>query len=69
MKRKLLFICALVVSGFNANAQVTDLEGPMTWKSQLRTDNIDTKVMRGFDAGLVAEQDAVNDLDLSLIHI
>lgn len=63
MKRKLLFICALVVSGFNANAQVTDLEGPMTWKSQLRTDNIDTKVMRGFDAGLVAAQDAVNDLD------
>lgn len=61
MKKKLLIICALAVAGFSSNAQTTDLGGPMSWKSSIRVDQIDYEVMRGFDANVVAAEDAIND--------
>jgi hypothetical protein len=61
MKRKLLVICALAAAGFSLNAQTTDLGGPLSWKSDIRVDQIDYEVMRGFDANIVAAEDAVND--------
>ncbi len=65
MKKKLLFICALAVAGFNANAQTTDLEGPVSWKSNLSIDQLDYEVMQGFDMNVIAEEDAINDVNKS----
>ena len=61
MKRKLLLICALVVASFSSKAQTTDLGGPVSWKSDIRIDQINYEVMRGFDAAAVAAEDAIND--------
>ncbi|MFK7787720.1 MAG: secretion system protein Por, partial [Crocinitomicaceae bacterium] len=61
MKRKLLVICAIAAVGFSAKAQTIDLGEPVSWKSGIRVDEIDYEVMRGFDAGVIAAEDAIND--------
>lgn len=65
MKKQLLAICAIFAVGFSATAQTTDLGGPVSWKSNLRMDQLDYEVMRGFDANVVAAEDAVNDVNKS----
>jgi len=65
MKRKLLLICSLAFAGFSVKAQTTDLGGPVTWKSNIRVDQIDYEVMRGFDRDAVAQEDAINDQNKS----
>ncbi|MDG1334299.1 MAG: T9SS type A sorting domain-containing protein [Crocinitomicaceae bacterium] len=61
MKKTLLVICAFAVAGFSTIAQTTDLGGPISWKSNLRMDEIDYETMRGFDETVVAAEDAIND--------
>ncbi len=65
MKKHLLLICALTLAGASSIAQTTNLGGPVSWKSNARFDQIDTKELRGFDANVVAAEDAINDLDKS----
>jgi hypothetical protein len=65
MKKHLLFACALAVSGFNSNAQTTNLSGPTSWKSNLPVDQLDYEVMLGFDANVVAAEDEINDTNKS----
>lgn len=65
MKKQLLVICALVAFGFSSQAQTTDLGGPVSWKSNLRMDQLDYEVLRGFDVDVVAAEDAINDTNKS----
>ncbi len=65
MKKHILFSCALAVSAFSSNAQTTNLDGPISWKSNLRVDQLDYETMRGFDANVVAAEDAINDANKS----
>lgn len=65
MKKQLLLICALAVSSFGSNAQTTNLGGPISWKSNLRVDQLDYEVLRGFDANVVASEDEINDSNKS----
>lgn len=65
MNKKLLLICALAVVSGTSTAQTTNLGGPLSWKSNARYDQIDSKELRGFDASTIAAEDAVNDLNKS----
>ncbi|NVK65383.1 MAG: trypsin-like peptidase domain-containing protein [Flavobacteriales bacterium] len=65
MKRKLLLACAIFAATFSSQAQTTDLGKPISWKSNFRSDKIETKVMSGFDANVVAAEDAINDQNKS----
>lgn len=65
MKKQLLLACAFFAATFGSNAQVTDLGGPIGWKSNLRSDAVEMEVMRGFDADVVAAEDAINDQNKS----
>jgi lysyl endopeptidase len=65
MNKKLLFICALTLVSSTTLAQTTNLGGPVSWKTNTKLDQIDSKKLHGFDANVVAAEDAVNDLDKS----
>lgn len=65
MKKQLLFACALAVSGFSSNAQVVDMGGPVTWKSELKIEHLDYEVMPGFNANAIAAEDEINDTNKS----
>lgn len=65
MKKQLLIICALALGSVSLNAQTTNLGGPISWKSNARYDQIDTKELRGFDASIVAAEDEINDINKS----
>ncbi len=66
MNKKLLFICALTLASSTTIAQTTNLGGPLGWKTTTKMDQIDSKKLHGFDANVVAAEDAVNDLDKSI---
>lgn len=65
MNKKLLFFCALALASGTSIAQTTNLGGPVSWKSNARFDQIDSKELRGFDADALAAEDAINDLNKS----
>ena len=44
-------------------AQVTDLGGPISWNRTLKSNQIDTKTMAGFDMAAIQAEDAINDVE------
>jgi len=57
-----LILCSLfAVISFS---QTSNLGGPFAWKTKAELPkNIDTKIMPGYDAEQVAQEDAINDID------
>ncbi len=67
MKRKLLIVCAAAFLSSSSFGQVTDLGGPLSWKTPLKSASLlQTKKMKSFDMKTVETQDLVNDQDKSI---
>ncbi|MFT5777872.1 MAG: lysyl endopeptidase [Crocinitomicaceae bacterium] len=67
MKRKLLFACALTLMSTASFGQTTNLGGPLTWKTTLKsTALVPNKKMGSFDMAAIEAEDAINDKDKSI---
>jgi len=62
--KKIYSMILCLALGVNSFLQTTDLGGPFAWRTKTTLPkNIDTKIMPGYDAVQVAEEDAINDAE------
>ena len=66
MKKTLLFSFSAILLSMNSYAQVTDLGGPIAWKSSFQNNvAVPVEKMQAFDLAAIQAEDAINDQNKS----